>query len=165
MKQRKFCPFCGSNEVYFVAADDGYQCKSCGEVQYLNSKPSVAAVLLRGNEILLVNDHEAIGEWDFPGGFLNHGESPIDGLRREMKEELNIDVEVGSIIDALVDKYGRIGEYSLNLFYWITRYESNIWPSSEIIEAAWFDFYKPPLLKYASTAQFIKNLREGRYSQ
>lgn len=32
--------------------------------------------------------------WDLPGGTLNAGEHPIDALKREVKEELNVDIEV-----------------------------------------------------------------------
>ena len=47
------------------------------------------------NELLLVN--ERIGDFaftKFPGGGLELGEGTIDGLKREFKEELGIDVEV-----------------------------------------------------------------------
>lgn len=33
--------------------------------------------------------------WDSPGGRLHFGENPIDGLKREVKEEIGVDIDVG----------------------------------------------------------------------
>ncbi|MFT4187922.1 MAG: NUDIX hydrolase [Aeromicrobium sp.] len=37
-------------------------------------------------------------EWDLPGGVIEVGESPAVGLRRELAEELGIEVEVGDLV-------------------------------------------------------------------
>lgn len=44
-------------------------------------------------------------KWEFPGGKLEKGESPEEALRRELREELNIDAEVGRIMDVMYHSY------------------------------------------------------------
>jgi 8-oxo-dGTP diphosphatase len=38
------------------------------------------------------------GKWEFPGGQLEHGESMNDCLKREWKEELNLEIEIDTLI-------------------------------------------------------------------
>jgi ADP-ribose pyrophosphatase YjhB (NUDIX family) len=46
------------------------------------------------------------GLWDIPGGFLDEGEDPIDGLRREFVEETGLDVEVDAFLGIWIETYG-----------------------------------------------------------
>lgn len=41
-----------------------------------------------------VDEVHYAGKWDIPGGRLEIGESPFDGLKRETKEETNLDIEI-----------------------------------------------------------------------
>jgi mutator protein MutT len=67
----------------------------------------LAAVALRGNRYLVGRRpaHKRHGGlWEFPGGKLEPGESDEDGLRRELREELDLTLEgIGRHLFSIVD--------------------------------------------------------------
>ena len=63
----------------------------------------VAAVILQGDEIFATQRGygEFKGSWEFPGGKIETGETPQEALKREIKEELDIDIEVGRLLQVI----------------------------------------------------------------
>lgn len=73
--------------------------------------PVVTAIIRKGNQVLLGQRPEGnlAGQWEFPGGKIEIGESPEKALKRELHEELGIEAEIGSLRLAHTHNYGDRG--------------------------------------------------------
>lgn len=57
-----------------------------------------AAIIMNQNKVLLMRraqGHSAAGGWEYPGGKIELGETGPEAIKRELKEELNIDADKG----------------------------------------------------------------------
>jgi 8-oxo-dGTP diphosphatase len=67
-----------------------------------------AGVIIEKKKVLVAQRREGAHRgllWEFPGGKVQEGEDPRKALRRELKEELKVDVEVGKILEAVFHTY------------------------------------------------------------
>lgn len=60
----------------------------------------VGAIIKRGNDILIAQRKKGdlAGLWEFPGGKIEVGETPEQALIREMKEEMEVNIQVNEYI-------------------------------------------------------------------
>lgn len=67
----------------------------------------VAAIIQDGTKIFATQRGygEFKGGWEFPGGKMEQGETPKQALMREIKEELDTDIEVGELLDTVEYDY------------------------------------------------------------
>ena len=67
-----------------------------------------AAIIERWGRVLICRrrfDQDHPGKWEFPGGKRKPGEHPADTLRRELREELKIDADIGEQVTRYCYRY------------------------------------------------------------
>jgi len=94
LQKFRFCPVCGSAH-WEINNIKSKHCAECGFTYYGNPSAAVACFIQNKDGELLVcrraND-PAKGTLDLPGGFVDLYESAEEALRREIKEELNLEL-------------------------------------------------------------------------
>jgi ADP-ribose pyrophosphatase YjhB (NUDIX family) len=141
LKEWRWCPRCKSELEGDTAR---VECPGCGFVYYAGSKATAGALVLDGQGRVLLarrRDEPFAGCWDIPGGFLDEGEHPLDGLRRELREETGVTVEPLEFIGVWMDRYGgdSTAQSTLN-FYWTARpLAGEPAPQDDVTELRWFE--------------------------
>jgi len=108
----RFCPRCGcSLEDRYVEIEQHRRkvCTGCGYIFYLNPKIVAAAVPRQGNRIWLLrrNIEPSYGNWTFPSGYVDLGESVQEAAIRETREETLLEVRLDSLLN--VYSYANVG--------------------------------------------------------
>ena len=93
MKLFKLCPSCGSTDTYYDGTKK-FSCKKCSFTYYHNVAAAVAAILKCEGKIVLIrrSNEPGKGKLDLPGGFLDPNETAEEAVKREIDEELNMDI-------------------------------------------------------------------------
>jgi mutator protein MutT len=78
--------------------------------------------------------------WEFPGGKIEQGETPQDCIKREIKEELGITIEVDRALTEITHNYS---EFIVTLYVYICRI---IEGEPQPLECAQVKWVKPPEL-------------------
>jgi ADP-ribose pyrophosphatase YjhB (NUDIX family) len=129
----EYCPYCGTPVTGVdtpmhsaVETPMIYRCESCDDYVFYNPTPGGSAAVVDGDRLLLVEDFRSPGEWKLPSGRMALGESPREGVARELEEETGLSVDP----DALTYFYDESGEpvehqYMVGVDYAVPRSETN----------------------------------------
>lgn len=89
-----FCPRCGGKRIQ-PFQENGVQCPDCRFVFFHNCASAVSAIIETPRGIVLIERQRPpkCGFYDVPGGFVGYRESLEEALVREVREEVNVEIE------------------------------------------------------------------------
>ncbi len=107
----RYCPRCGAAALK-SAGLKLVRCGQCGFELYINIAAAVAALIPddQGRLLITVRGREPKkGAWDLPGGFADPDESAETAVRREIREELGLDVVSMKYLCSFPNRYEYMG--------------------------------------------------------
>jgi NADH pyrophosphatase NudC (nudix superfamily) len=142
-----FCSNCGKRLA--VRQEDGfnrYICINCNTTYYENPKPCVIALIVNGDKLLLSQRiiNPGKNKWDFIGGFLERDEHPEQGLKREVREEIAVDLIEFYYFGIYMDHYGDEKFSTLNIVYICRLAGDPHINTAEFDQLRWFSFSESP---------------------
>lgn len=142
MKPFRYCPSCGSH-LGAKPGETEVNCSNCGAKWYRNPAPTVGCVLVRDGRALISKrgSDPFKGRYDVPGGFLEPSEDAIEGLKREVKEELGVEIDT-SMADCLQiapHQYGPDGDWTLAIGFKATIRSGEPQASDDVAAIEWVD--------------------------
>jgi len=157
----KFCSACGSSRIELrVPEGDTLPrevCAECGTIHYQNPKVVVGCLPEWETRILLCRRaiEPRYGLWTLPAGFLENGETLVNGALRETLEEANARVAIGGL-------YAVISLPQVNQVYMMFRaqlLDLDFGPGSESLEVRLFDESEVPWdsLAFRTIARTLRN--------
>ena len=142
-RTHQYCGQCG-NQTHEKLNEYAKVCPNCGFTSYPQISPAIIVAVLKDNKILLAqSSHFKSSFYSVLSGFVEPGESLEECLKREVKEEVGIDVKNIAYVDSQPWPFpnslmiGFIAEYANG---------DIIIDEEEIIDAGWFTVDNLPIL-------------------
>tara|TARA_B100001063_G_scaffold68952_2_gene63052 strand:- start:548 stop:1081 length:534 start_codon:yes stop_codon:yes gene_type:complete len=140
-----YCPNCSAKVSLKIPEGDNrerYVCDSCNTIHYSNPNVVVGTLPAFEDKILLCKRaiEPRVGLWTVPAGFLENGESLLQGAWRETKEETQADVDMKDILTIF-------NIPQINQIYVIYRADiedNSFGPTSESLDVQLFSYDEVP---------------------
>jgi len=148
----RFCPRCAGK---LTPAGDHLGCDSCDARYWASSIPGAQGVLERDGRVLLAQRalEPRKGYWDLPGGFLNEGEDPVEGLKREFLEETGLMVEPLELMRIDIEPYADRFVFSVT---WIVTADGEPQPADDVAALRWFGPDELPEMAFPGQDELLR---------
>lgn len=164
MPAYRFCPLCAAPLEPLAEGDDAGRpaCPTGHFVHYDNPAVTTFAFVRDGEGRYLVlrrAKEPFAGAWDLPGGFVEAGETPAQAIRRELREETGLEIEIERVLGAFTGQYGDEGRWTVDIGYEARLTGGDFRLDAEKSAAAWLALDALPRLAFTGEREGLAVLR------
>lgn len=158
-----YCTMCGSPlELQNSEGRKRPVCTSCGHIVYVNPLPAITVIVLNERQVLLtlrgIEPHR--NEWCLPGGFLEWGETPKSGGRRELLEETGLEAGEMSLV-GVYNSVSTIQRHVILIAYRVLSWTGKTKAGDDAVDVRWFGIDRMPPLAFKSHIQALSDVLKG----
>ena len=161
--QHRYCGRCGQPLIR-LPGESAMHCEPCKLRYYPRISPCIIVLITRGHQVLLAQGerHRASGMYSTLAGFIEAGESAEQAVMREVKEEVNVEVDNIHYLNSQAWPFPN----QLMLGFHAEYAGGDIIPAvGEIAHADWFDIDRLPKLPPAiSIATWLIRQYQAKFS-
>ncbi len=127
----------------------------------------VGAVIVEDGKILLVKrgNEPSKGKWSIPGGIVKVGEGLVTALKREVKEEVGLDIDIGDVAcvsEEIIVESGRVRFHYVIIDFFAKVAGGTLRPNSDALDAMWVPLEKINELDVVDfVKKLVKKIRDG----
>jgi 8-oxo-dGTP diphosphatase len=116
----------------------------------------VAAIIRNGNKLLLTKEllESQRKRWIFPGGGVNFGESLEEAVKREIKEELGMEIKVEKLLGFKEAIFPKVNYHTIIFFFLAKPLGKLSIKEKKILDARYFDFKEVENLDLVDSARW-----------
>lgn len=166
MPAYRFCPLCAAKLEPLAGGEDAGRpaCPTGHFVHYDNPAVTTMALIRddRGRVLMLRRARDPFrGRWDFPGGFVDAGETPAEGIMREIAEEIRLTVEIEAVVGTYASRYGdgEDARHTVDVAFACRLTGGQLTLSDEHLDACWFAPGEAPEPAFAGEREALAQLR------
>jgi len=157
----QFCPRCAhALEDRPFEGKVRRTCPACGFIYFPDPKVAVVALIEANARVLLIRRalNPGRGLWALPGGYMDAGELPDAALRREVREEVGIEIAVGGLLEIFPMVNGGGSSLGIVLAFQARPLDPHVNPVAcdDAADAVWFSAQEAPTaLAFDSTQRLL----------
>ncbi len=127
---------------------------------HCRGKIAQKAILIKDGKVLITRDSRDT-LWELPGGRLDAGEEPIDGMVREIREELGVEAKIDKIFKIETMYHSRDKETLVFIYYTVFLVDEGATfkvDPLEVAEMKWVD--QDGFMKYEMYPQYKEAVKD-----
>lgn len=158
-----FCPKCGGELRYHDHR--GYPrltCVACAYILYENPVVGVAAIILDERNRILLGRRKGGkygGLWCIPCGYVEYGEDVYAAVKRECKEETNLDIDVVRVF-TVQSNFHDPEKHTVGIWFWARVIGGEPVAGDDLDRVEYFDLSGVPPLAFPTDRVVINLLQD-----